>query len=130
MSVNKVTILGNLTQDPVLKSFDNGGKIATFGVATNEMAFETATGTKVPERTEYHNIIVRNKLAEVAEKYLRKGNKIYLEGVLRYRSYQDAEAKTKWVTEIHVSSFEMLTTKGSEQAPPVENHTDENSNQF
>lgn len=133
MSVNKATILGNLVGDPVLKAFDNGGKIATFAVATNERAFKTSNGVEVPERTEYHNIVVRNKLAEVAEKYLKKGNKIYLEGMLRTRNYQDAEGKTRYITEIHASTFEMLTPRNAETQqtpPPVENHSDDDDLPF
>lgn len=133
MSVNKATILGNLVGDPVLKAFDNGGKIATFSVATNERAFKTSQGVEVPERSEYHNIVVKNKLAEVAEKYLKKGNKIYLEGMLRTRNYQDAEGKTRYITEIHASTFEMLTPRNSETQqtpPPVENHSDDDDLPF
>lgn len=133
MSVNKVTILGNLVGDPVLKAFDNGGKIATFAVATNERAFKTSNGVEVPERTEYHNIVVRNKLAEVAEKYLKKGNKIYLEGMLRTRNYQDAEGKTRYITEIFASTFEMLTPRNADPQqtpPPVETHKDDDDLPF
>lgn len=133
MSVNKATILGNLVGDPVLKAFDNGGKIATFSVATNERAFKTSQGVEVPERSEYHNIVVKNKLAEVAEKYLKKGNKIYLEGMLRTRNYQDAEGKTRYITEIHASTFEMLTPRNAETQqtpPPVENHSDDDDLPF
>lgn len=133
MSVNKATILGNLVGDPVLKAFDNGGKIATFSVATNERAFKTSQGVEVPERSEYHNIVVKNKLAEVAEKYLKKGNKIYLEGMLRTRNYQDAEGKTRYITEIHASTFEMLTPRNAETQqtpPPVEKHSDDDDLPF
>lgn len=133
MSVNKATILGNLVGDPVLKAFDNGGKIATFSVATNERAFKTSQGVEVPERSEFHNIVVKNKLAEVAEKYLKKGNKIYLEGMLRTRNYQDAEGKTRYITEIHASTFEMLTPRNADTQqtpPPVENHSDDDDLPF
>jgi len=126
MSVNKLTLLGNLTADPLIKLFDNGGKIAQFAVATSDKAFKTADGKEIPERTEYHNIIVRNKLAEIAEKYLRKGNKVYLEGTLRYRKYQDAEGKDRWVTEIHCTTFEMLTQRPAANTQPAatETHTE------
>lgn len=115
MSVNKATILGNLTADPVLKAFDNGGKIATFTIATNERAFKTTDGKEIPERTEYHNVVVRNKLAEVAEKYLRKGNKLYLEGILRTRKYTGNDGANHYITEIHANTFEMLTSKTADQ---------------
>lgn len=124
MSVNKSTLLGNLTADPVLKSFDNGGKVATFTIATNERAFKASDGKEIPERTEYHNIVVRNKLAEVAEKYLRKGNKLYLEGILRTRRYTGKDGNEHYITEIHAHTFEMLTPKNADQQATV--HTDEN----
>jgi single-strand DNA-binding protein len=123
MSVNKATVLGNLTADPVLKAFDNGGKVATFTVATNERAFKTADGKEILERTEYHNIVVRNKLSEVAEKYLRKGNKLYLEGIMRTRKYTGNDGANHYITEIHAHSFEMLTAKNSDQQPTT--HTDD-----
>lgn len=113
MSVNKVTLLGNIVRDPEIRQFDNGGKIAVFSVATNERAFKTADGKEIPERTEYHNIVVRNKLAEIAATYLKKGNKIYLEGMLRTRQYKTANEEIKYTTEIYASTFEMLTPRAS-----------------
>lgn len=109
MSVNKATILGHLGNDPQVKTFDNGGTVAQFTVATTTRGFTTQSGTQVPERTEWHNIVVRNKLAEVAGKYLRKGSKIYLEGEIRTRSYTDQNQQNRYITEIHVSTFEMLS---------------------
>lgn len=115
MSVNKATILGHLGNDPQIKTFDNGGTVAQFTVATTTRGFTTQNGTQVPERTEWHNIIVRNKLAEVAGKYLRKGSKIYLEGEIRTRSYTDQNQQTRYITEIHVSTFEMLSPNPNAQ---------------
>jgi single-strand DNA-binding protein len=121
MSVNKVTLIGNLTADPAIKTFDNGGKMATFGVATSDKGFKSKTGVDVPERTEYHNIVIQDKLADVAEKYLRKGNKVYLEGKIRYRNYTDTEGVKRYVTDIHVLSMELITPKPATQtAAPFE----------
>lgn len=113
MSVNKATILGNLGNDPQIKTFDNGGKVAQFAVATTIRGFTTKDGRQVPERTEWHNIVVHGKLAEVVEKYLFKGSKIYLEGELRTRNYTDQQNVTRYITEIHATTFEMLTPKAA-----------------
>ena len=115
MSVNKATILGNLGNDLQIKTFDNGGKVAQFAVATTVRGFTTKDGRQVPERTEWHNIVVHGKLAEVVEKYLFKGSKIYLEGELRTRNYTDQNNVTRYITEIHVTTIEMLTPKAGNQ---------------
>lgn len=115
MSVNKVILLGNLGDDPRTKVFDNGGKIAQFSLATSTKAFTTKDGRTVPERTEWHNILINGKLADIAEKYLVKGSKIYAEGEIRSRSYDDAQGVKRYITEIYVSNFEMLTPKPSGQ---------------
>ena len=112
MSVNKVTLLGNICHDPQIKSFDNGGKVAQFSLATNKRAFKTKDGREVPERTEFHNVVINQKgLAEVAEKYLHKGDKLYLEGELRTRQYEDNAGAKHYITEIYVATMEMLTPK-------------------
>ena len=121
MSVNKVTLLGNLCHDPIVKAFESGQKVAQFSLATNKKGYTLQNGTTVPEQTEFHNIVVWGKLAEVAEKYLKKGDKLYLEGELRTRSYDDKNGGAKrYITEIYVSTFEMLTSKptGAGTPPP------------
>lgn len=135
MSVNKATILGNLGNDPQIKIFDNGGKVAQFAVATTVRGFTTKDGRQVPERTEWHNIVIHGKLAEVAEKYLFKGSKIYLEGELRTRNYTDQNNVTRYITEIHVTTFEMLTPKAgnqttqqTQQQPEQTNYSQSNGN--
>ena len=120
MSVNKATILGNLGNDPQIKTFDNGGKVAQFAVATTVRGFTTKDGRQVPERTEWHNIVVHGKLAEVVEKYLFKGSKIYLEGELRTRNYTDQQNVTRYITEIHATTSatgtnELFTTTGKQR---------------
>lgn len=133
MSINKVTLLGNVCQDPKINTFDNGGKVAQFSLATNKRAFKTKEGKEIPERVEYHNIVINvTGLADVAEKYIKKGDKLYLEGELRTRSYDDSNGVKRYVTEIYVSVMEMLTPKkdgnnGSQQqpiAPPPQNNDD------
>lgn len=119
MSVNKVTLLGHTGKAPDFKEFDNGGCVATFSLATTKRAFTTKDGRQIPERTEWHNIVLQNGLAKVANQYVEKGNKLYIEGELRTRSYDDAQGVKRYITEIVATDMEMLTPKGTgTQAPP------------
>ena len=111
MSVNKVILLGNVGQDPKVKYFDSGSAVATFSLATTDRAYTLASGTQVPERTEWHNIVASNRWAEIVDKYLHKGDKLYVEGKLRTRTYTDQAGATRYVTEVYVDYFEMLTPK-------------------
>lgn len=127
MSVNKVILLGNVGQDPRVKYFDTGSAVASFSLATTDRAYTLSNGTQVPERTEWHNIVASNRLAEIVDKYVHKGDKLYLEGKIRTRSYTDQAGVTRYVTEVYVDNMEMLTPKGSNpsvsapvQQPPVQ----------
>ena len=111
MSVNKVILLGNVGQDPKVKYFDSGSAVATFSLATTDRAYTLANGTQVPERTEWHNIVASNRWAEIVDKYLHKGDKLYVEGKLRTRTYTDQAGASRYVTEVYVDYFEMLTPK-------------------
>ena len=111
MSVNKVILLGNVGQDPKVKYFDSGSAVATFSLATTDRAYTLANGTQIPERTEWHNIVASNRWAEIVDKYLHKGDKLYVEGKLRTRTYTDQAGATRYVTEVYVDYFEMLTPK-------------------
>ena len=113
MSVNKVILLGNVGQDPRVKYFDSGSAVATFPLATTDRAYTLQNGTQIPERTEWHNIVVSNRLAEVVDKYVHKGDKLYLEGKIRTRSYNDQSGALRYITEIYVDNMEMLTPKGT-----------------
>lgn len=113
MSVNKVILLGNVGQDPRVKYFDAGSAVATFSLATTERGFTLANGTQVPDRTEWHNIVASNRLAEIVDKYVHKGDKLYLEGKIRTRSYNDQTGAMRYITEIFVDNMEMLTPKGT-----------------
>jgi single-strand DNA-binding protein len=126
MSVNKVILLGNVGKDPEVRYLDTGIAVATMSLATSERAYALANGTQVPERTEWHNLVLWRGLAETAEKYVRKGDKLYVEGKIRTRSYDDQAGNKRYVTEIFVDNMEMLSPKGgtapqsqkSQQAPP------------
>ena len=121
MSVNKVTLLGNTGKDPDFKTFENGGCVAQFTLATTKRAFTTKDGRQIPERTEWHNIVLQNGLAKVAQQYVHKGDKLYIEGELRTRSYDDGNGVKRYITEIVATDMEMLTPKATgagTQAPP------------
>lgn len=113
MSVNKVILMGNVGQDPRVKYFDTGSAVATFTLATTDRAYTLANGTQIPERTEWHNIVTSNRLAEIVDKYVHKGDKLYLEGKIRTRSYNDQSGALRYITEIFVDNMEMLTPKGA-----------------
>jgi single-strand DNA-binding protein len=101
-SVNKVILIGNLGQDPEVKSFQNGGRIANLRIATSENWKDKNTGER-KERTEWHTVVLQSDgLVGVAERYLRKGSKVYIEGSLRTRKWQDASGNDRYSTEVSV----------------------------
>lgn len=104
-SVNKVILIGNLGQDPEIKSFQNGGRIANLRIATSENWKDKNTGER-KERTEWHSVVLNSDgLVGVAERYLRKGSKVYIEGQLRTRKWQDASGNDRYTTEISVGGM-------------------------
>ena len=112
-------LIGNLGKDPEVRVIEaNQSKVATFSIATTEKGYTLKNGTQVPERTEWHNIVMWNGLAEVAENYLHKGDKVYIEGKVRSRSYEDSQKVTRYITEVFADQMEMLTTKPSQQPQP------------
>lgn len=116
MSVNKVILLGNVGRDPEVRYLDTGIAVATLSLATTDRAYTLANGTQVPEKTEWHNLVLWRGLAETAEKYVHKGDKLYVEGKIRTRSYDDQTGAKRYVTEIFVDNMEMLTPKGASSA--------------
>ena len=119
MSVNKVLLIGNVGKDPEVRYFDNGGAVANFSLATTERGYTAANGTQVPDRTEWHNVVLWRGLAEIAEKYVRKGSKIFVEGRIRTRSYDDSAGNKRYVTEIWGDNMELLDRKPDGQASPL-----------
>ena len=111
MSVNKVILLGNVGKDPEVRYPQQGQCVASFSLATSDRAYTTASGTQVPERTEWHNIVVWGKTAEVVEKYVRKGTKLYIEGKLRTRVWEDRNAVKRYTTEVYVDTMELLGSR-------------------
>ena len=109
-TLNKVMLIGHLGDDVKMHYFEGGGSIGRFPLATNESYVNKSNGEKVTN-TEWHNIVVRNKAAEVCEKYLSKGDKIYIEGRIKTRKWTDDEGKDRYSTEINVNEFTFLSTK-------------------
>ena len=104
-SVNKVILIGNLGQDPEVKSFQNGGRIANLRIATSENWKDKNTGEK-KERTEWHTVVLNSDgLVGVAERFLKKGSKVYIEGQLRTRKWQDASGNDRYSTEVSVGGM-------------------------
>ncbi len=112
MSVNKVILIGNVGKDPDVRHLDRNVVVANMVLATTERAYTLQNGTQVPERTEWHNIVLWGGLAEVAEKYVHKGDRIYIEGKIRTNNYEDQNGIRRYRTEILAETMEMLSTKG------------------
>lgn len=113
MSLNKVQLIGNVGKDPEVRYLDGGVAVAQFSLATTDRAYTLTNGTQVPERTEWHNIVLWRGLAEVAEKYVKKGDKLYIEGKIRTRYYDDANGAKRSITEIFADNMEMLTPRSN-----------------
>ena len=106
---NKVVLIGNLGKDPEVRHLESGAVVASFPLATSE-SYKDKTGNKV-EHTEWHNIVVWRGLAEIAEKYLRKGKMVCVEGKIRSRTWEDKEGNKRYTTEIIADNFRMLGGK-------------------
>ena len=113
-SLNKVTLIGNLGNDPEVRSTTGGNRVATFSLATSR-SWNNPSGEK-QEKTEWHRCVVWNtkgsQLADIVEKYVKKGGKVYVEGRIEYRQWQDKENQTRYITEINVRELIMLDSRG------------------
>lgn len=127
MSVNKVILVGNVGKDPEIKYFDNDNVKANFPLATSERGYSAANGTQVPERTEWHNIVCWRGLAQVVEKFVRKGSQLYIEGKIRTRSYDDQNGVKRYITEVYVDNLELLNRRNTENNGPLVNDRPEQS---
>ena len=115
MSVNKVILIGNVGVEPEVRYYDSGQAVATLRLATTERGYTMQNGTQVPDRTEWHNVVVWNRLAQVVEKYVHKGDKLYIEGKIKSRSYDDQNGIKRTIVEIFADNMEMLTPRGASQ---------------
>ncbi len=109
-TLNKVMLIGHTGDEVKMHYFEGGGCIGRFPLATNDSYTNRTTGERITN-TEWHNIVVRNKAAEICEKYLKKGDKIYIEGRLKTRKWQDSEGKDRYSTEIQCTEFTFLTPR-------------------
>jgi len=117
--INKVILIGNLGAAPEVRYMPSGSAVATLSIATSESWKDKQTDER-QERTEWHRVVIFNKLAEIARDYLKKGAKVYIEGSLRTRKWQDKSGQEKYTTEIVANDLQMLDSKGTGQAMPSE----------
>lgn len=127
--INKVILVGNVGVDPEVRYMPNGNAVTTLSVATSETWKDKQSGDK-QERTEWHRVVCFNRLGEIAGEYVRKGSKLYVEGSLRTRKWQDPQGQDRYTTEIIASDLQMLDSKGGasgyddmQSAPPSAQHT-------
>ena len=113
-TLNKVMLIGHLGDEVKMHYFEGGGCVGRFPLATNETYTNKQTNERVTN-TEWHNIVVRNKAAEICEKYLTKGDRVYIEGKLKTRKWQDEKGMDRYTTEIQCTDFTFLTTKSESQ---------------
>jgi len=124
-TLNKVMLIGNLGDEVKVHYFEGGDCIGRFPIATSETYTNKKTGERTTN-TEWHNIVVRNKAAEICEKYLGKGDKVYVEGRLRTRQWQDDSGITRYSTEVQAQDFTFLTPKGESNANPQQSGSSQN----
>lgn len=120
--INKVILIGNVGVDPEVRYMPNGNAVTTLSVATSETWKDKQTGDK-QERTEWHRVVCFNRLGEIAGEFIRKGSKLYVEGSLRTRKWQDQQGQDRYTTEIVANDIQMLDSKGGsypqyDETPP------------
>lgn len=104
-------LIGNVGKEPVVRYYDHDQAVATFPLATTERGYTLPNGTQVPDRTDWHNVVLSRGLAKIVEKYVHKGDKLYIEGRIHYRTYDDAKGLRHYVTEVYADNMELLTPK-------------------
>ncbi|HPG54838.1 MAG: single-stranded DNA-binding protein [Paludibacteraceae bacterium] len=119
MSVNKVILLGNVGKDPEVRYVDNNVAVANFTLATTERGYTTRDGKTIPDRTEWHNIVVWRGLAETAEKYVKKGMQLYIEGKIQTRSWTDKDGNKRYTVDILGDVMQMLGRKNDSNSIEV-----------
>jgi len=130
--MNKVMLIGYVGKDPDVRYYDADQAVAQFSLATTERGYVLQNGTKVPDHTDWHTVLAWSGLAKIVEKYVHKGDRLYVEGRIRYRSYDDHKGQRRYVTEVLAENMELLSPKMNAQeagnSVPTESTT-ENSNQ-
>lgn len=113
--INKVILVGTLGKDPESKTFPNGGSMCQFSIATSEKYQDKRSGNWI-ENTEWHRIVISNRLGEIAQQYLKKGSKVYIEGSLRTRKWQDQNGQERFTTEVRGEQMQMLDSAPQENS--------------
>lgn len=119
-SINQATVIGFVGDEPKVSTTQAGRKVASFAVATTEKGYTAQNGTTYPDRTEWHNIVLWGKLAEVAEKFLHKGSSVFVQGKMRTRSYEDKNGLKRYITEIEGDIMQMLDRKADANQSEVQ----------
>ena len=119
MSVNKVILIGNVGREPNVRYVERDVAVASLSLATSDRAYTLPNGTQVPERTEWHNLVFWRGLAQTVEKYVHKGDKLYIEGSIHSRSYDDQNGVRRTVVEIWVDNMEMLSRQQQPAQQPA-----------
>ncbi len=114
--MNKVMLIGNVGKEPVIRYYDHDQAVATLSLATTERGYTLQNGTQVPDRTDWHNIVLYRGLAKIVEKYVHKGDKLYVEGRIHYRTYDDQKGIRHYVTEVYADNMELLSPKPAQPA--------------
>ncbi len=114
--MNKVMLIGNVGKEPEVNYYDQDQAVARVILATTERGYTLQNGTQVPEHTDWHTVYLYRGLAKIAEKYVHKGDKLYIEGRIRYRSFDDQRGVKRYVTEILAENMELLTPKAASPA--------------
>lgn len=117
-SLNQATIIGYVGDVPKISNTQNGRKVASFAIATTEKGYTSKSGVQYPDRTEWHNIVLWGNLAEIAEKYLRKGSSVLVQGKMRTRSYDDKNGVKRYITEIEGETMQMLDRRADNATSP------------
>ena len=111
--MNKVMLIGNVGQEPEIRYVDSDVAVARLSLATSERGYTLQNGTQVPDRTDWHTVILWRKLAKIVEEFVHKGDKLYIEGRIRYVSFNDKQGVKRMATEIWAENMEMLSTRKS-----------------
>lgn len=122
-SINQATIIGFVGDEPKVSTTQSGRKVASFAVATTEKGYTAQNGTTYPDRTEWHNVVLWGKLAEIAGKFLHKGSSIFVQGKMRTRSYEDKNGIKRYITEIEGDIMQMLDRKADNNQGGGQNQT-------
>ena len=116
-SQNRATIIGNVGKTPEVRTLQSGTKVATFSMATTEPAYTTKNGQQVEARTEWHNVVAWAGLASIVERYLQQGTQVYVDGKIRYRTYDNQQGEKRYITEVVAENIVLLKKGGDNQQP-------------